>query len=174
MFEILKLERSYASPPEKVWVALTDRTALAEWLMPNDFAPVVGHRFRFQVDPGGGFSGVIDCEVLEVDPCRKLVYTWAMRPTDPKKPRPRPTTVTWRLTPFGAGTRLSFEHAGLGSLPFLFRFMLRFGWGTMVKRWIPKVAAAVGQGGRYTPGVLGSTKYRYQAKTVPAELTKLP
>ena len=30
-------------PIERVWRALTDREALAQWLMPNDFEPVVGH-----------------------------------------------------------------------------------------------------------------------------------
>ena len=41
-------------PPEDVWLALTDPQALAEWLMPNNFEPVAGHKFRFHVDPMPG------------------------------------------------------------------------------------------------------------------------
>jgi uncharacterized protein YndB with AHSA1/START domain len=65
-------------PPEEVWLALTDPQALAEWLMPNNFEPVVGRKFRFQVDPmPGPYPGGSECEVLEVDAPRRLVYKWA-------------------------------------------------------------------------------------------------
>ena len=30
-------------PPEKIWRALTQGALLEEWLMKNDFQPVVGH-----------------------------------------------------------------------------------------------------------------------------------
>ena len=39
------VEREIAYPPEKIWRALTQPHLIAEWLMRNDFAPVVGHRF---------------------------------------------------------------------------------------------------------------------------------
>jgi uncharacterized protein YndB with AHSA1/START domain len=52
----VRLERVYLHPPELVWRALTDREVLAEWLMPNDFAPVVGHTFTMRTDPGPGFD----------------------------------------------------------------------------------------------------------------------
>ncbi|GEM_PF-1460268 len=39
-------EVRYAHPVRAVWRALTDPAELAAWLMPNDFAPTVGHRFR--------------------------------------------------------------------------------------------------------------------------------
>lgn len=176
MFDNIRLERRYDQPPEKVWIAITDRVALADWLMPNDFVPLVGHRFTFQVDPMRGCgSGVNECEVLEVDPPRRLVYTWKPRPAGHEKQSDRVSTVTWTLTPHAGGTILRLEHTGLTEVyPWLFRFMLRFGWGTMVRRWIPKVAGAVHPDGTYTPGVLGSTRWRYQAKTVPAHLTKAP
>ena len=47
MAELL-FEVTYPHSPERVWRALTDPKALAAWLMPNDFAPVVGHRFTFR------------------------------------------------------------------------------------------------------------------------------
>ena len=41
------LEVIYPYPPDRVWRALTDRRVLAQWLLPNDFEPRVGHRFHF-------------------------------------------------------------------------------------------------------------------------------
>jgi uncharacterized protein YndB with AHSA1/START domain len=93
-------------PPSRVWRALTDPERLARWLMPNDFAPVVGRTFTFRTKPvpGQGFDGVIHCEVLEIKTQELLVYRWRSAPLD--------TTVTWRLVPEGRGTRLFLEHAG--------------------------------------------------------------
>jgi uncharacterized protein YndB with AHSA1/START domain len=44
-------ERLLPYPPDKVWRALTQSAMLAEWLMPNDFKPEVGHRFAFRSQP---------------------------------------------------------------------------------------------------------------------------
>ncbi len=71
----IKLEAVYPYPPERVWRALTDSQAMADWLMDNDFKPEVGHKFRFTAPDSRGWRGYVDCEVLEVDPPRKLSYT---------------------------------------------------------------------------------------------------
>lgn len=96
----------FAYPPERVWRALTDREAIARWLMPNDFEPRVGHQFTFQTTPmpALNFDGVCHAEVTACEPPRLLAYTWvggALR-----------TLVTYRLEPEGDGTRLHFEHSG--------------------------------------------------------------
>jgi uncharacterized protein YndB with AHSA1/START domain len=39
------VERKLAHPPEKVWRALTQGALIEEWLLKNDFQPVVGHHF---------------------------------------------------------------------------------------------------------------------------------
>jgi uncharacterized protein YndB with AHSA1/START domain len=57
------VERELPHPPEKLWRALTQPHLIAEWLMKNDFAPVVGHRFNLR----GEWGGVLDCEVLAVE-----------------------------------------------------------------------------------------------------------
>jgi uncharacterized protein YndB with AHSA1/START domain len=173
MAKPIRKEAFYPHPPNKVWVALTDRRALAEWLMPNDFEARVGHKFRFQVDPMPGCGHLTMCEVLEVDPPRKLVWSWL--PIDEKRPHrhgTKPSTVTWTLSPESGGTRLTLVHEGLEVYPFWQRFMLRFGWGTMVKRWIPKVAANVSGDGTFTPGAFPLEKRCYKCATVPAELTR--
>ncbi len=49
------VEREVPFPPEKIWRAFTQPHLIAEWLMKNDFQPVVDHRFRLSV--GLGFGG---------------------------------------------------------------------------------------------------------------------
>jgi len=93
------VECEIAFPPEKIWRALTQPHLIEEWLMKSDFQPAVGHGFQFRGDWGS-----VDCKVLEVEPHRTLSYTWdAMGLT---------STVTWTLTPKGAGTHLRMEQAG--------------------------------------------------------------
>jgi uncharacterized protein YndB with AHSA1/START domain len=94
-------------PPQRVWQALTDPAKLAVWLMPNDFRPVVGHRFTFRTHPiaASGFDGVVSCEVLDIDAPRLLRISWSGGPK-------MATTVTWRLQPEGRGTRLFLDHEG--------------------------------------------------------------
>ena len=52
----LHFEVVYLLPPEKVWRALADCEAIAQWLMPNDFAPRVGHKFQFRTSPSSKLS----------------------------------------------------------------------------------------------------------------------
>ena len=46
------VEREIPHPPEKIWRALTQPHLIEEWLMKNDFKPVVGHRFNLRADWG--------------------------------------------------------------------------------------------------------------------------
>jgi uncharacterized protein YndB with AHSA1/START domain len=46
--EQIVVEYSFPQPPAHVWRALTEPELLAAWLMPNDIAPVVGHKFNFR------------------------------------------------------------------------------------------------------------------------------
>ena len=93
------VERELPHPPEKIWRALTQPHLLEEWLMKNDFKPLVEHRFRLRAD-----WGAVDCRVLAVDPGKTLSYTWAAYGLE--------TVVSWTLTPAGTGTRLRMEQSG--------------------------------------------------------------
>jgi uncharacterized protein YndB with AHSA1/START domain len=93
------VEREMPYPPEKIWRALTQPHLLAEWLMKNDFAPVMDHRFTFSGDWGS-----VDCQVMAVEPDRTLAYSWGAMGLE--------STVTWTLTPTAAGTRLRMEQVG--------------------------------------------------------------
>lgn len=100
------VEREFEHPPEKIWRALTQPHLIAEWLMKNDFKPVVGHRFNLS----GEWGGVLDCEVLEVEPNRTLSYTWNFAHADPAFALN--SVVTFTLTPTASGTHLRMEQAG--------------------------------------------------------------
>lgn len=100
------VERDIAHPPEKLWRALTQPHLIAEWLMQNDFAPVVGHRFNLR----GEWGGVLDCEVLAVETGRSLSYTWNFANDDPAFALQ--SVVTFTLTPTDAGTHLRMEQKG--------------------------------------------------------------
>jgi len=98
------IERIFPHPPEKLWRALTEQPLVAEWLMNNDFAPTVGRKFQFRADPVPNWDGVIDCEVLVVDPLQRLSYRWSAMGLD--------SVVLWTLSAAPEGTHLRMEHSG--------------------------------------------------------------
>ena len=103
------VERTMPHPPEKVWRALTQAPLVADWLMPNDFEPVVGHRFRFRMEPAppGGWDGVVESEVIEVEPPSRLVYRW-----DTTGDGGLRTVCAWTLTAMDGGTQVRMEQTG--------------------------------------------------------------
>jgi uncharacterized protein YndB with AHSA1/START domain len=100
------VERDFAFPPEKIWRALTQPHLIEAWLMKNDFAPVVGHRFNLS----GDWGGVLDCQVMTVEPHRTLAYSWDFVHDDPAYDLR--SMVTFTLTPTDGGARLRVEQAG--------------------------------------------------------------
>jgi uncharacterized protein YndB with AHSA1/START domain len=100
------VEREIPHPPEKLWRALTQPHLIEEWLMKNDFKPVVGHGFKLR----GEWGGVLDCEVLAVEPNRTLSYTWDFKHEDAAYDLK--SVVTFTLTPTDTGTHLRVEQAG--------------------------------------------------------------
>jgi uncharacterized protein YndB with AHSA1/START domain len=107
------VEKVLPYPPEKIWQTLTRSDLIARWLMPNDFMPVVGHRFNFRTKPMGDWDGVVHCEVLVCEPPRLLCYSWkGGSDTNVKVGTLLDTIVTWTLTPDGDGTHLRMAHEG--------------------------------------------------------------
>jgi len=100
------VERQIPHPPEKIWRALTQPHLIEEWLMKNDFKPVVGHRFNLRTDWGG----VLDCEVLVIEPNKTLSYTWNFAHDDAAYNLQ--SVVTFTLTPTSTGTHLRVEQSG--------------------------------------------------------------
>lgn len=146
MSKPIVLSRVYPYPQERVWRALTDPAALSEWLMPTDFRPEVGHKFTFRAFPVPGWRGVVDCEVLELEPPHRMVLSWAGHEN-----MAQPTTVTWTLQPVATGTRLTLEHAGFkGMRGIVDRFFLKMGLHEMYDEAFPKSLARMSDVG-YEP-----------------------
>jgi uncharacterized protein YndB with AHSA1/START domain len=98
------IEKVFPHSPEKLWRALTESSLIAQWLMNNDFEPVAGRKFQFRADPVPNWNGVVDCEVLVVDPLKQLSYTWGSLGLD--------SVVLFTLTPTEGGTHVRMEQSG--------------------------------------------------------------
>jgi len=120
----LVIEREMPHPQEKIWRALTQGQLIEEWLMSNDFQPVVGHHFTFRATPVPGWDGVIDCEVLVVDPISRLSYTWGTLGLG--------SIVAWTLTPTQTGTRVRMEQSGFPSEESASYKGAKYGWTNFI------------------------------------------
>lgn len=98
--EVIEVEHFYAHPPAAVWKALTTPELHARWWAPGNVRPEIGHKFELDMRNWGKQA----CEVLAVEPERLIRYVFAAGVLD--------TTITWRLTPEGNGTRLTLRHEG--------------------------------------------------------------
>lgn len=119
-------EVRYPHSVERVWRALTDPAELAAWPMPNDFALREGARFRLDARPE--HAAPFECEVLEIDPPRRLRTRWIVAG--------HATTVTFELRPDGPDTVLRVEHDGL---PPDEQRKFNGGWGTKFATDLPLV-----------------------------------
>ncbi len=136
----LRIEIEYPHDPSKVWRALTSSAALAEWLMPNDFEPRIGHRFTLRTDPAPGFDGIVHCEVLELTEPRKLSYTWVGGPLD--------TIISFELAATAKGTRLVVTQTGFdGFRASLVRLILKSGSKSIYGKKLPAVLDRIGDDG---------------------------
>lgn len=145
----IEVDRTYPHPPELVWRALTTSELLAQWLMPNDFEPRVGHRFTFRTEPGPGFDGVVRCEVLELLPPGAkegsepgpgvLAMTWAGGPID--------TVVRFQVVEVEGGTRLAVTQSGFrGPKAWLVSRILKAGNRTLYGKSLPALLARLARG----------------------------
>lgn len=100
----LVIEKELPHPLEKVWRALTQGPLIKEWLMDNDLQPVVGHKFHFRATPRPPWNGVIDCEVLVVEPNKKFSYRWNSLGLE--------SVVVWTLVATSSGTLVRMEQSG--------------------------------------------------------------
>lgn len=92
-----------------------------------------------------GFDGIVYCEVLEIVPQQKLVYSW--------KGGPRPgvielnTILTWTLEPVGTGTVIHLQHKGFeGSKNYISSLFMGHGWKTKIKNRLVEIINNVANG----------------------------
>ena len=129
------VERLMAHPPDKIWRALTEGHLIAEWLMPNDFRPVVGAAFALRTKPMPHWDGVVRGEVLEVEPNRRLAYSW-------KTSAGMYTVVLWTLSREPGGTRVRMEQSGFRADEEANYRGASYGWQRFVET-LEKVVAGV-------------------------------
>lgn len=171
----LRKSASYPHEPARVWAALTDPRALAHWLMPNDFKPVLHHEFQFRVDPSPFYSGVVRCKVLEIDPPTRMVWSWQTMPAKPGKPPHPPMRIAWTLSPTPTGCTLTLEQTGLQHQPRLFNLMMSMGWNTMLNRWLPVILNALtphDEGFSYTPLPKPPNRGHHRTRTIPTHFAR--
>jgi uncharacterized protein YndB with AHSA1/START domain len=94
--------------PEKLWQAITDpaMTALYFYELTTESAWKPGAPLRrCRADR----TLVLDGEILEIDPPRRLVHTFVTAYRDPEDRDP-PSRVTWEIEPMGESCRLTLTH----------------------------------------------------------------
>ena len=114
---VIKAEIDLAVPPERVFRSLTDGAELAAWWGSDEMYRTTD--WVIDLRPGGkwstlaigidGSKSTVGGEYLEVDPPRRLVYTWRPSWDDFQE-----TTVRYDLVPTATGTRLLVTHTGFG------------------------------------------------------------
>jgi uncharacterized protein YndB with AHSA1/START domain len=134
MKKMIKYNWFFEQSPESVWKYLTTSELMAQWLMKNDFELMLGRKFMFKANPHPDldFDGKVYCEILEIDPAKKLVYSW--KSGDGLGTMNVDSIVTWILIPKNEGTELILEHSGLDELKntMLFQAMNK-GWDENVR-----------------------------------------
>src|ERR1700712_609001 len=116
--------------PEEVWEYLTQPDLLALWLMPNNFAPVLGQEFQFTIKPipSLDLDGTMYCKVLEIVPGAKLSYSWKAGPGNGDFPLD--TVVYWTLQKHGNGTKLLLKQTGFKEINLAIFNGMTQGWQT--------------------------------------------
>jgi uncharacterized protein YndB with AHSA1/START domain len=112
---VVEREVAIAARPETVWDFLVDPEKQQRWMGQDvtfDLRP--GGAYRMEIIPTHVASGVF----VEIDPPRRLVYTWGWEPREGAEPNPVPpgsSKVEIDLVRDGEGTRLRFVHRDLPS-----------------------------------------------------------
>jgi uncharacterized protein YndB with AHSA1/START domain len=134
MKKMIKYNWFFEQSPETVWKYLTTSELIAQWLMKNDFELVLGRKFMFRANPHPDleFDGNVYCEILEINPMKKLVYSW--KSGDGEGKINVDSLVTWILIPKNGGTELILEHSGLDDLKNVMLFQaMNKGWDENVR-----------------------------------------
>ena len=115
----------------EVWEYLTKAELIEQWIMKNNFKPILGAKFQFtfEAKEGSKYAGVVNCEVTLLEPFSKLSYTWDGSTTDG---RAFNSEVAWTLVPKGKGTELQLSHDGFTVLEDVLNHC--GGWDSCVKK----------------------------------------
>lgn len=112
----LSIVRRFAAPPEYVFAVWTDPALAARWLFRGGPTSAAGST-EMDVRVGGawaitdrreGVDYTASGEYLEIDPPRRLVFTFAMPQFSPNR-----DTITVELAADGDGTVMTFTQTGV-------------------------------------------------------------
>lgn len=109
------VDEVFPHAPETIWKTLTSGELMGRWLgmAPAGFEPVVGNRFTYQTTAAGEWDGTIQCEVLELIPNQRFVYSWkGGHSGNAGYGSLLDTVVTFTLSQVEGGTRLRLVHSG--------------------------------------------------------------
>ena len=129
--------------PQVVWEYLTKAELIEQWLMKNDFQPIIGYDFQFRTKPlvNFNFDGIVYCKVLEIIPFEKLSYSWKGGPGNGIITLD--SIVVWTLFPKDDGTEIFLEHSGFKEIEdFSMYTIMNEGWLKNIQKIAERINAA--------------------------------
>jgi uncharacterized protein YndB with AHSA1/START domain len=145
---VLELSQIFRAPRGVVFRALSEPAMLTRWWGPAGFTTPqiawdlgVGGRYRLGMQPPGAQLFHLAGEFLEIDPPRRLVYTFRWEEPDPDD---RETVVALTLQPLDAATKLSLAQGEFASEARL--ALHRSGWSDSFEKLRALVESAAGSG----------------------------
>lgn len=133
---MLHLERIVPAPRERVFAACIDPEQLARWWGPADFTSSgveldarAGGRYRIRMQPPEGEAFHLRGEFVEIDPPRRLVYTFEWEQPDPDDLE---TTVMLSFLEHDTGTTVVLDQGPFATDPR--RALHETGWTETLER----------------------------------------
>lgn len=128
----VRIERTFAVTPERVWSYLTEPELLATWLGRGAVPPDVGARFELILLAN---DSPIAATLTAYEPPRVLAYTWFSTANEP--PRAEHSRVRFELSPNDDGTALVLTHEGVLAE---FQGRVGAGWHGLLDALVARIA----------------------------------
>lgn len=132
--------------PEKVWEYLTNSDLMQLWLMKNDFKPIMGHEFTFTTNPipSLNIDGIFHCQVLEMEPYKKLSYSWKSGPGNGVYTLD--SVVVWQLNQLKDGCELILTHSGFPENEHLDLYSgMNNGWAQNIQKILDRLNKSINE-----------------------------
>lgn len=94
--QTVTVDQPIAASVERIWASISTPEGIARWWRPGNIAPVLGHEFTMQM----GKWGDVPCRVIEVEPLKRLAYTFGE------------FELHWTILVAANGPVLRLEHRG--------------------------------------------------------------